>query len=100
MVGIGFCFFLELYLVKPEISKGPKCTSQMWKFAVIGLRFFPLKSADVLGAGTRDEPLRTSAWKAKWFVDSYFDIEVIKRIIVFVTHYLVIKNISYATRAT
>ena len=24
--------------------------------------FFPLKSADVRGAGTRDEPLRTSAW--------------------------------------
>ena len=33
--------------------------------AVIGLRFFPLKSADVSGAGTRDEPLRTSAGKAK-----------------------------------
>ena len=32
--------------------------------AVIGLRFFPLKSADVRGAGTRDEPLRTSAWEA------------------------------------
>ena len=29
-----------------------------------GLRFFPLKSADVCGAGTRDEPLRTSAWEA------------------------------------
>ena len=29
---------------------------------MIGLRFFPLKSADVRGAGTRDEPLRTSAW--------------------------------------
>ena len=27
-------------------------------------RFFPLKSADVCGAGTRDEPLRTSAWEA------------------------------------
>ena len=31
---------------------------------MIGLRFFPLKSADVLGPGTRDEPLRTSAWEA------------------------------------
>ena len=31
---------------------------------MIGLRFFPLKSADVFGAGTRDEPLRTSAWEA------------------------------------
>ena len=31
---------------------------------MIGLRFFPLKSADVRGAGTRDEPLRTSAWEA------------------------------------
>ena len=27
--------------------------------------FFPLKSADVRGAGTRDKPLRTSAWEAK-----------------------------------
>ena len=26
--------------------------------------FFPLKSADVSGAGTRDEPLRKSAWEA------------------------------------
>ena len=31
---------------------------------MIGLRFFPLKSADVRGPGTRDEPLRTSAWEA------------------------------------
>ena len=31
---------------------------------MIGLRFFPLKSADVRGAGTRDEPQRTSAWEA------------------------------------
>ena len=31
---------------------------------MIGLRFFPLKSADVRGAGTRDEPLRTSACEA------------------------------------
>ena len=31
---------------------------------MIGLRFFPLKSADVSGAGTRDQPLRTSAWEA------------------------------------
>ena len=31
---------------------------------MIGLRFFPLKSADVSGAGTRDEPLRTSAGEA------------------------------------
>ena len=34
------------------------------KSAVIGLRFFPLKSADVSGAGTLEEPLRTSAWEA------------------------------------
>ena len=27
--------------------------------------FFPLKSADVRGAGTRDEPLGTSAWEAR-----------------------------------
>ena len=33
-------------------------------FAVIGLRFFSLKPADVRGPGTRDEPLRTSAWEA------------------------------------
>ena len=32
---------------------------------MIGLRFFPLKSADVRGAGTRDEPLRMSAWEAR-----------------------------------
>ena len=31
---------------------------------MIGLRCFPLKSADARGAGTRDEPLRTSAWEA------------------------------------
>ena len=31
---------------------------------VMGLRFFPLKSADVRGAEKRDEPLRTSAWEA------------------------------------
>ena len=31
---------------------------------MIGLRFFPLKLADVRGAGTRDEPLRKSAWEA------------------------------------
>ena len=31
---------------------------------MIGLRFFPLKPADVRGTGTRDEPLRTSAWEA------------------------------------
>ena len=27
--------------------------------------FFPLKSADVSGAGTLDDPLRTSSWEAK-----------------------------------
>ena len=32
---------------------------------MIGLPFFPLKSADVRGAGTRDEPSRTSAWEAR-----------------------------------
>ena len=31
---------------------------------MIGLRFFPLKSADVRGAGTCDEAPRTSAWQA------------------------------------
>ena len=31
---------------------------------MIGLRFFPLKSADVREAGTRHEHLRTSAWEA------------------------------------
>ena len=31
---------------------------------MIGLRFFSLKSADARGAGTRDEPLKTSAWEA------------------------------------
>ena len=57
------------YKVKREISQGPKCTSQIWKSAVIGLRFFQLKSAEVRGAGTRDEPLRTSAWEAILRVD-------------------------------
>ena len=32
---------------------------------MIGLRFFPLKSADVSGVGTREEPLKTSAWEAR-----------------------------------
>ena len=31
---------------------------------MIGLRFYPLKSADVRGVGTCDEPLITSAWEA------------------------------------
>ena len=31
---------------------------------MIGLRFFLLKSAEVSGAGTHDEPLRTSTWEA------------------------------------
>ena len=34
---------------------------------MIGLRLFPLKSADVRGAGERDESLRTSAWEANFF---------------------------------
>ena len=34
---------------------------------MIGLRFFPFKSADVRGAGTRDEPLRISAAEAKYY---------------------------------
>ena len=54
--------------MKREISQGPKCTSKIWKSVVIGLRFFPLKSADVRGAGTRDEPLRTSPWEARYLV--------------------------------
>ena len=57
--------------MKPEISQGSKCTSQIWKSPVIGLRFFPLKSADVRRAGTRDESLRTSAWEAKDLVVAY-----------------------------
>ena len=32
------------------ISQGPKCASQIWKRAVIGLSFLPLDSADVFGA--------------------------------------------------
>ena len=49
---------------KGRFSEGPKCTSKIRKSAVIGLRFFPLTSADVRGAGTREEPLRTSVWEA------------------------------------
>ena len=54
------------------MSLGPKCTSQIWKSAVIGLCFFPLKSADVSGAWTRDEPLRTSEWEAKNYPSKNF----------------------------
>ena len=37
---------------------------------MIGLRFFfSLKSADVSGTGTRDEPLRTSAWEARHYTE-------------------------------
>ena len=36
---------------------------------MIGLRYFPLKSADVSGAGTRDEPLGTSAWEARHYTE-------------------------------
>ena len=35
--------------MKRKISQSPKCTSQIWKSAVIGLRFFPLKSAAFMG---------------------------------------------------
>ena len=49
----------------PFLELGPKCTSHIWKSAVIGLCFFALKSADVRGAGTRDEPLRMSTWEAR-----------------------------------
>ena len=35
-----------------------------FSFQLNFLSLVPLKSADVSGAGTRDEPLRTSAWKA------------------------------------
>ena len=41
----------------------------IWKSAVIGLRFF--RSADVRGAETRDEPLRTSAWEASDFPQGF-----------------------------
>ena len=33
--------------------------------------FFPLKSADVGGEGTRQEPLRTSAWEAIKLLESF-----------------------------
>ena len=42
------------------------------KCAVIGLRFFPLFSADVCGEGACDEPLRTSAWEAPWYPEEQF----------------------------
>ena len=32
---------------------------------MIGLRFFPLKSADISGAGTRDKPLRMTVGEAR-----------------------------------
>ena len=34
-------------------------------------RFFPLKSADVSGEGTRQEPLKTSAWEAIKLLESF-----------------------------
>ena len=33
--------------------------------------FFPLKSADVSGEGTRQEPLKTSAWEAIKLLESF-----------------------------
>ena len=58
-------FVLIFSEVSREISQGPKCTSQILKCAVIGLRFFPLVSAVVYsGTGTRAEPLTTSAREA------------------------------------
>ena len=63
------------YKVKREISQGPKCTSQIWKSAVIGLRLFPLKSAGVRGAGKRDESLRTSVWEATLY-PSWINVRV------------------------
>ena len=33
--------------------------------------FFPLKSAEVSGEGTRQEPLRTSAWEAIKLLESF-----------------------------
>ena len=50
--------------VSAETFQGPKCTSQIRKCTVIGLRILPPDSEDICGAGTRDEPLRTSAWEA------------------------------------
>ena len=47
-----------------DFLKVQSAPAQIWKSVVIGLCFFPLKSADVRGPGTRDEPLRTSAWEA------------------------------------
>ena len=78
----SFYFFFWSYKVKREISQGPKCTSQIWKSAVIGLRFFPLKSGDVRGAGTRDEPLRTSAWEATlWRAGNFWHINTSARLL-------------------
>ena len=67
-----FLIFSGAIKSSARISQGPKCTSQIWKSAVIGLRFFPLKSADAREAGTRDEPLRTSALEAR----NQFEIKI------------------------
>ena len=45
-----------------DVLRGSSLVPAPRTFAVIGLRFFPLKSADVRRAGTRDELLRTSAF--------------------------------------
>ena len=43
------------------------------KCTLIGLRFFPLFSADVCGTKTCDEPLRrTSAWEAPCYPEEQF----------------------------
>ena len=47
-----------------KISQGPKCTSQVWKCAVIGLCSLPLNLADVSGTGTCVETLTMTAWDA------------------------------------
>ena len=57
--------------------------------AVIGLRYFPLKSADVRGAGTCDEPLRMSAWEAavEQAISYFTVIGVSKQLLLFASIY-------------
>ena len=38
--------------------------------------FFPLKSADVSGEGTRQEPLKTSAWEAIKLLESFDTVNI------------------------
>ena len=63
---------------RAKFFQGRKCTSQIWKCAVIGLSFYhSIQQTFVrLGAGTRDEPVRTSAWEATCLLAALSPLEL------------------------